>query len=202
MPARNAAPLPPLAGWRRTSAPAAAARSAVASRDPSSTTSTRATCWRAPFTTAAIVSAQLYAGIRIASGPGLGSAIAVRGSSPARAGARRTDSGLVRDHDAVGARPRKRDRADAAKADVAQPGAILAGGIIPAAAGLDQHVQAHQRGGSRAALGFVDDQLADQHGATARQRGVAFAQDAAVIGFAPVVHDHRQQDGVVPGWIG
>ena len=39
MPARSAAPLPVLPGWRSTSAPAAAARSAVASAEPSSTTS-------------------------------------------------------------------------------------------------------------------------------------------------------------------
>ena len=55
-----------------------------------------------------------------------------------------------------------------------------------------------ERRRGRAGLRVVDQQLADDHGAAARQRRVALAQDLAVLRLAPVVQDHRQQDDVVP----
>src|SRR5512139_1993695 len=64
MPVFTAAPLPLLYGWRMTRAPAASARAAVASVEPSSTTSTsrHGAAWRSIETTPAIASCSFMAG--------------------------------------------------------------------------------------------------------------------------------------------
>src|SRR5438105_10791946 len=103
------------------------------------------------------------------------------------------------DHGAVRGGCVEPDRLDVPEAGLLEPRRIF-GRRVVSSFRLDQHVEAHQRSRRRPGLFVIDEKLADDDCAAARQSLEGPAQQAAVLRLIPIVQDHRQQMHVViPG---
>src|SRR5205814_6273304 len=100
------------------------------------------------------------------------------------------------DHGAVRGGCVEPDRLDVPEAGFLEPRRIF-GRRVVSSFRLDQHVEAHQRGRRRPGLFVIDDKLADDDCAAARQSLEGPAQQRTVLRLIPIVQDHRQEMHIV-----
>src|SRR5262249_28556610 len=86
-----------------------------------------------------------------------------------------------------------------AKPDLAHPACAVRAGVVEAAAGLDQHVQAHEETEGVPAALVVDDRLVDDQRASGIERRVRLAQEHSLLVEVPVVEDVTHDEDVGAG---
>src|SRR5437764_8368776 len=106
---------------------------------------------------------------------------------------------LAADHGAARGGCVEPDRLDVPESGFLEPRRIF-GRRVVSSFRLDQHVEAHQRGRRRSGLFVIDEKLADDDCAAARQSLEGPAQQGAVLRLVPIVPNHRQEVDVVIPW--